>query len=254
MTEWGGQGVGSAFRELWLRVYDHDDSEPARYGGAFWLPRPIFFSFPPNPAIIPTYEQTPWPPSSFSRHPLRASAGRGLPQVGPDLAVDLRPGAALLGPQGPIPKRGLLAGAGFGPGPLRGAALLDRLRHPRLRPPAPDRRHRHPVRPGRVSLSLYRGLGAGGRLGRRPGPQPALVGAGPLGDPGDGADLHHQRLSLGVAGQRPLPLSPAAPTGRSHRGVRPVVPGGPGERQPLSPLLPAPGQGLARSARPRPSA
>jgi hypothetical protein len=122
---------------------------------------------------------------------------------------------------------------------------LDRLRHPRLWEAAPDRRHRHPAAAGRVFMPLHRGVGAGGRLGRRPGPQPALVGARPLGGPGDGADLHHQRFPLGVVGQRPLPVPAAAPTGRYHRGVRPVVPGGPGERQPLSPLLPAPGEGLA---------
>ena len=56
------------------------------------------------------------------------------------------------------------------------------------------------------------------------------------------------------AGQRPLPLPAAAAAGGYHRGVRPLLPGGPGERQPLSPLLPAPGQGACGSARPRPSA
>ena len=86
-------------------------------------------------------------------------------------------------------------------------ALLDRLRHPRLREAAPDRRHRHPAPAGRVFMSLHRGVGAGGRLGRRPGPQSALVGARPLGGPGDGANLHHQRLPLGAAGQRPLPAT-----------------------------------------------
>ena len=156
--------------------------------------------------------------------------------------------------KGPIPESGLLAGPGFGSGPLCGVALLDRLRHPRLREAAPDRRHRHPAAAGRVFVSLHRGVGAGGRLGRRPGPQPALVGARPLGGPGDGANLHHQRLPLGVAGQRPLRLPAAAPAGRHHRGVRPLLPGGPGERQPFSPLLPAPGQRPSRSARPRPSA
>ena len=60
---------------------------------------------------------------------------------------------------------------------------------------------------GRVFMSLHRGVGAGGRLGRRPGPQSALVGARPLGGPGDGANLHHQRLPLGVVGQRPLPAT-----------------------------------------------
>ena len=43
-------------------------------------------------------------------------------------------------------------------------------------------------------------------------------------------------------------------TRRYHRGVRPLLPGGPGERQPLSPLLPAPGRRPSSSARPRPSA
>ena len=58
-------------------------------------------------------------------------------------------------------------------------------------------------------LCLYTGgVGPGGRLGRRPGPQPALVGPRPLGGPGDGANLHHQRLPLGAAGQRPLPVTP----------------------------------------------
>ncbi len=36
-------------------------------------------------------------------------------------------------------------------------------------------------------------------------------------------------------------LPAAAPAGRYHRGVRPLLPGGPGERQPLSPLLSRPG-------------
>ena len=49
-------------------------------------------------------------------------------------------------------------------------------------------------------------------------------------------------------------LPAAAPVGRYHRGVRPLLPGGPGERQPLSPLLPAPGARPSSSARPRPSA
>ena len=116
------------------------------------------------------------------------------------------------------------------------------LCHPRLREAAADRRHRHPAAAGRISLSLPGRLGPGGGLGRRPGPQPPLVGARPLGGPGDGADLHHQRLPLGAAGQRPLPAPAAAPAGRHHRGVRPLLPGGPGQRQPLSPVFPAPGQ------------
>ena len=50
-------------------------------------------------------------------------------------------------------------------------------------------------------LCLYRGRVDWGSPGAsRPGPQPALVGAGPLGGPGDGADLHHQRLPLGAVG------------------------------------------------------
>ena len=104
-----------------------------------------------------------------SRHPLGPAVGRGLPQVGPDLSVDLRPGAPALGPSGPIPESGLLAGPGVGSGPLRGAALLDRLRHPRLREAAPDRRHRHSAPAGRVFDVSTPRCGGWGSPGAPPG-------------------------------------------------------------------------------------
>ena len=90
-------------------------------------------------------------------------------------------------------------------------------------------------------LSLYPALlGPGGQLGRGPGPEPGLVGAGPLGQPRVRPDLHHQRLSLGTPGQRPGPASHLAPGRRPHRGLRPLLPAGLDQCLPVASPLPAP--------------
>ena len=76
-------------------------------------------------------------------------------------------------------------------------------------------------------LSLYPALWAlGVNWGAGRGPEPGLVGADPLGQPGVRPDLHHQRLSLGTPGQRPGPASHLPSGRRPHRGLRPFLPAG----------------------------